>query len=166
MPLVNRGLVTHGASACSMTVTHPSPAADVAVTGTGSQDLDPTNGGYTPVLNIYQPGIITGSLFTQLADGRVQVNRPALLDVSGYADVAQTANNSTVGLVFSVERGGVINLSPRSVHSRMPNQGDIGNISGHGLLEAQVGDIVGLHVASDKTGGVSFVSSNLIFREV
>jgi len=166
MPLVNRGLVTHGASVCSMTVTHPSPSEEVAVTGTGTPDLNPANGGYEPVLNIYQPGAISGSLFDQLADGRVQVNRPALLDISGYADVAQTANNSTIGIVFCVERDGVITLSPRAVHARMPNADDIGNISGGGLLRAEAGDIIGLHVASDKTGDISFVSSNLIFREV
>lgn len=147
-----------------VSITHPTPAVTIAVTGTGDQDLNPALGGFTTLLNAYQTALFTGTAFTVLADGRVQINRAGLVVINGYADISHTNNGTTVGAAFSIERGGSTVFSPRSVHARMPNAGNIGNLSGTGAVEAEAGDIIGLALASDVTGTISIRASSLVYE--
>lgn len=158
--------VNVSANICQVSITHPSVPFVVSVTGTGDADLNPANGGFVDVLNGYTQALNAGNAFTVLADGRVQVNIAGVVMVNGYADLSHPNNNTTVGAVFSITRGGSTTYSPRSVHSKMPNAGDIGNISGGGTLIAEVGDIIGLAIASNVTGNISFRSSSLIYNLV
>lgn len=150
-----------------VSITHPSgDDGKVAVVGTGDADLNPTvyASSFVTVLNKYVQVINRSTAFTVLADGRVQVNKAGYVVVTGYADVAHSNNSSTIGVSFSIERGGNTVLSPRAVHARAPNAGDIGNISGNGALLAEVGDIIGIAVASSVTGSVNFRTSSLNYE--
>lgn len=151
-------------SVCQVSITHPVTPVTISVTGTGDQDLNPADGGFTTLLNAYSPALSTGSGFTVLADGRVQVNKTGLVVIIGYADISHTNNGTTVGAAFSIERGGSTVFSPRSVHARMPNAGNIGNLSGTGAVDAQAGDIIGLGIASDITGTVNIRASSLVYE--
>lgn len=151
------------ANICQVSITHPTPVVTVAVTGTGDPDLNPANGGFVTLLNKYLQATLSGSAFTVLADGRVQVNRAGVVVVNGYADISHTNNGTTVGAAFSIERSGSTVFSPRSVHARMPNAGNIGNLSGTGAVGAQAGDIIGLALASDVTGTISIRASSLVY---
>lgn len=153
-------------SAVQVSITHPVPAFTVAVTGTGDKELVPTTATFVDVLNGYSEIVNFGSTFTVLADGRIQANKNVVCLVDGYADVTHSANSATVGVAFSIEKSGVRYVSGRSVHARVPNTGDIGNISGNGIAVLAQGDILGLAVASDVTGNVSFKSSTLNVLEI
>lgn len=151
-------------SICQVSITHPSPDYSVSVTGTGDNRLNPANGGYVSVLNGYAQVLNSGTRFTTNADGRVTVNAAGVVDVTAYVDVFHSSNNSSVGAVVSVERNGTTTYSPRAVHSKATNAGDIGNISGGGVLDAQAGDILGIALASDNTGNITIASSSVVFR--
>lgn len=147
-----------------VSITHPSPAITLAVTGTGDADLNPSLGGFSTLLNGYEQVLLTGTAFTVLTDGRVQVDRAGLIVINGYADISHTSNGTTVGAAFSIERGGSTVFSPRSVHARMPNAGNIGNLSGTGAVQAEAGDIIGIALASDVTGTISIRASSLVYE--
>ena len=152
------------ANICQVSITHPVVPSTVSVTGTGSSDLNPADGGFVDVLNEYSQALIAGQAFTILADGRVQVNRAGVVFVNGYADLSHSNNNTTVGAAFTIERGGSSVLSPRSVHAKMPNAGDIGNLCGGGTLAAETGDIIGLALASSVTGTINIRASSLVYQ--
>lgn len=149
---------------CQVSITHPDPAVTVSVTGTGNADLNPADGGFISILNSYTEALNEGTAFTVLADGRVQVNQSGVVVINGYSDISHTSNGTTVGAAFTIERNTVTTLSPRSVHARMPNAGNIGNLSGVGSLSAQAGDIIGLALASDVTGAISIRASSLVYE--
>lgn len=154
------------ANICQVSITHPDPDFTVSLTGTGDPDLNPANGGFVDVLNGYTQALNSGSAFTVLADGRVQVNTAGVIMITGYVDLSHPNNNTTVGAAFSIERSAVTVLSPRSVHAKMPNAGDIGNLSGGGTLLAEVGDIIGVALASNVTGNVDIRASSLVYQMV
>lgn len=155
-----------GHSLVQVAITHPTPDATVAVVGTADSDLDPGvhAASYIPVLNEYAQTTLSGTGFSVEADGRVKVLQSGVVQISAYADVAHSNNNSTVGAVFSITRGAGTILSARAVHTKVPNNGDIGNIAGVGIYEAVAGDLVGIALASDTTGNVSIRASGLVFR--
>ena len=153
-----------GFSMIQVSITHPDPEFIVPVVGTGNQDLDPDNGGFYDILNGYSQVYLNGDAMSVLADGRVQFLVDGKVDAKGYADVSSDTNNSTAGICFSIERNGSTIYSARSVHSKMPNSGDIGHLSGFGDLDVLAGDIVGAAIASDKSGDISIKSSSLIFH--
>jgi len=159
--LINSNFETNVAQ---VSITHPTPAITLAVTGTGDADLNPALGGFSTLLNGYEQALLAGTAFTVLADGRVQVDRAGLVVINGYADISHTSNGTTVGAAFSIERGGSTIFSPRSVHARMPNAGNIGNLSGTGALDAEAGDIIGIALASDITGTISIRASSLVYE--
>lgn len=147
-------------------ITHPDPAYTIAVTGTGDNDLNPANGGYVTALNGYSEALNEGSKFTVLADGRVRVEQDGVVKAVAYADVEHSANNATVGAAFSIERGVSTILTPRAVHSKVPNTGDVGSLSGTGSFTAVAGDILGIALASDITGSISIRASSLVVEYV
>lgn len=147
-----------------LSVTHPDPAILVSVTGTGDNDLNPADGGFVEVQSNYSLISEYGDTFTILGNGRVKVNKPCQLDVGGYLDLTHSANNATVAVTFAIVRDGVTTLSPRSIHAKMPSQGDPGNISGRGFLDTLANDEIYLVMASDVTGNVSIRASSLFFE--
>jgi len=149
-------------SVAQSSITHPSPAILVPVTGTGDPDLNPVDGGYVPVLNEYSIALEEGNGITVLPDGRLQFNRDGVAVVTAYADISHSSNNSTAGATFVLYRGGATVFSGRSVHARLPNAGDIGNVSGVGSLNVLSGDILGVAFASDITGSLSIRTSSLV----
>lgn len=150
-----------------VSVTHPvaPDLVQLTLTGTGDPDLSPVTyeSSYVDVLNGYQPIANADGAFTILPDGRVQINYAGWVVVSGFADVKHTNNNAHVGAAFSIERNAARILSSRAVHARLPNAGNIGNISGVGSLLAEAGDIIGIALASDVSGTVEIRSSTLVF---
>lgn len=155
-----------GDGIAQVSITHPAVDYFVTVVGTGTADLNPSLGGYVTVLNGFTEVLNKNGAFITLADGRVQVLKPGVVQITGFADVAHSVNNAHVGAAFSVTRSGVTTLSARAVHAKVPNAGDIGNISGTGTLLAQAGDIIGLALASSASGNVSIRSSSLVFKLV
>ena len=149
-----------------VSVTHPSPAYAVAVTGTGDNDLNPATfpSSFVTLLNGYSQALLSGPAFSVEPDGRVKVLIGGVVNVSAYADIEHSANNATAGAAFSIERGASTILSPRSVHAKMPNTGDIGNLAGGGAFSAVAGDIVGIALASDITGTLSVRASSVVFE--
>ena len=160
------GVGISGFSQTQVSITHPVPAIPVTLVGTGTPDLDPAlvAANYVTVLNNYEFIRSKGDAFTVIADGRVQINYDGAVTIDAYADMSHTSNSATVGAVFSIERGGSTVLSARSVHALMPNTGDIGNISGNGSTDLLAGDIVGIALASDKSGDINIRSSSLVFE--
>lgn len=152
-------------SVCQVSITHPSPAYTVAVTGTGDDDLNPDtySSSFVTMLNGYEEALNEGGVFTVDPDGRVRMLTNALVTITAYADLEHSANNSTAGAVFSIERGASTILSPRSVHGRLPNAGNIANLAGGGALHALAGDIIGIAIASDITGTISVRASSIVF---
>lgn len=156
-----------GNGIAQVSITHPAVNYFVTVVGTGTADLNPALGGYVQVLNGFAETLNKNGAFITLADGRVQVLNGGVVQITGFADVSHSENNTNVGAAFSVTRGGFTTLSARAVHSKLPNKlltGDIGNISGTGTLVAQAGDILGLALASSTSGDVSITSSSLVFN--
>lgn len=152
----------HNHHTAQSSVTHPSPPVIVSVVGTGSQDLNPIDGGYVEILNQYTPQVQVGTGIVVQPDGRFEFTKQGVAVVTAYADVAHSANNSSVGATFTVTRGGTTIFSGRAVHARAPNAGDISNLSGVGSLEVLPGDILGVAFASDKTGDISIRASSLV----
>lgn len=75
---------------------------------------------------------------------------------SGWASIRHSANTATVGILFGLKRDGVIiGTTASAVPSRMPNTGDIGQISGGGIVTLQAGDVIIPLVGSDKLGTVT-----------
>lgn len=147
-------------------ITHPDPAALIAVTGTGDADLQVVDGGFTTILNEYEETINKGTAFTTLADGRVQVNETGTVKITAYADMSHSVNNSTIGAVFAIERSATEIYSARTVHAKMPNSGDLGNLSGVGAFDAVAGDIVGIAIASNLSGNISVRSASTLMEFV
>tara|TARA_R110000824_G_scaffold208044_2_gene393622 strand:- start:469 stop:996 length:528 start_codon:yes stop_codon:yes gene_type:complete len=154
----------HAFSIAQVSVTHPAVPALTAVVGTGLVDLDPSLGGFATILNAFGEILNKGSVFTTLADGRVQVNVTGTVKITAYADFSHSVNNSTAGAAFAITRGGSTVYSSRSVHTKMPNAGDIGHVAGVGALDAVAGDIIGIAVASDITGNISVRAASVVLE--
>lgn len=148
-----------------VSVTHPSSGNTVSVTGTGDDGLDPSTyaSSFVDVLNAYSSAYSSGALLSVDADGRVVANSDCTVHVDGYIDLTHSSNNATAGVCFGVERFSARTLSPRSVHTKMSNGGDIGHLSGNGFVDLLAGDIVGVAVSSDVTGTLTLKSSSLTF---
>lgn len=151
---------------CQVSITHPTPAITLSVVGTGDKDLDPAvyPSNFVTLLDGYEQQLNKGTVFETLPDGRVKILVSVYVTVTAYADIQHSANNTTAGAAFSIERGAVTALSARSVHAKLPNTGDIGNISGVGSFVAEAGDIVGIALASNVTGNFNIRASSLVFE--
>jgi hypothetical protein len=155
-------------SIIQISITHPDPAAEVTVVGTGDINLNPAvfDSSFVDILNHYEQVSKKGNAFSVLNDGRVLVNYDVEAVIDAYIDVAHSSNNSTVAAVFCIERDGVRILSSRAVHTKLPSQSDIGNISGVGssLSDGKLkrGDIVGVCLASDNSGTIDIKTSSVV----
>lgn len=148
-----------------VSVTHPAVAATVAVTGTTDPDLNPVTyvASFVEVLNEFSQQYLEGTKLEVQADGRIKALVDCKVHVDGYLDLTHSVNNATAGAAFVVTRGGTPVLTARTVHSKMPNAGDIGHLSGNGMVTLLAGDIFGLALASDLTGTLDIKSSTLTF---
>lgn len=154
-------------SLAQVSVTHPADPTDaqVIVVGTGDPDLPPP-AGFVSVESGYEKITEVGKAFTVLPSGKVQINVKGYVKIDGYADIRHSVNNTTAGVAFSITRGGSTIYSARSVHTRMPNAGDIGHLSGDGTYLAEPGDIVGVGFASNISGTIQIRSSSLVFNMI
>lgn len=166
--LINMTYPKQAPSIIQVSVTHPSPEFEVAVVGTGDVNLNPSiyASSFVDALNGYEFIAMRGAAFSFVADGRILVERSVDVIIDAYADVTHSSNNSTVGVVFCIERDGQRILSSRAVHAKLPSQSDIGNISGVGAsvgeLSLRRGDIVGVCFASDKSGDITIKTSSIV----
>ena len=146
-----------------LSITYPTPAASVAVTGTGETALPPPDG-YVAVLEEYVQVFVAGETIVDSGDGRALVTRDSLLYISAYLDIFHSSNNATVGALFRIERGEDVIFSARAVHARLPNSGNIGNIAGVGVVSAMAGDLIGIALASSITGTVTIQTSSIVLQ--
>jgi hypothetical protein len=152
-------------SLIQMSVTHPNPdtLAQATVVGTANADLPPPTG-FVGLLNMYSPVVpAEGNVFVAEPDGRVRVKIAAYINIVAYADIKHSVNNSTVGAAFAIQRGGSTIYSARSVHAKMPNAGDIGHLSGNGLVLTQPEDIIGIGIASNLSGTIKIRASTIVY---
>lgn len=129
----------------------------------------PANG-YT-AYHLYQPKSGWGSGL-EVDGGRMLIKRHGKLLSNGYADMSHSANNTTVGIIFGLERDGVVYFSERSVHAKMPNSDDYGHLAGIGMtgddkdspLDVQPGDRLGIYMATDLPGMVNLYNSTVVVK--
>lgn len=140
-------------------ITYPDPAVVIAVTGTGDPELNPVDGGFVSVENAFESNLFFGDTFEFTTDGRIKVLRPGKFKISAYMDLTHSVNNATVGVTATIERATVLNLSGRSIHAKFLNAGQIANLVGIVAFDALADDIIGIAVASDLTGNITFTSS-------
>lgn len=145
-------------------ITYPVTPALIAVTGTGDTTLKPSDGGFVSVLNHFLSHLVKGTTCSVEADGRIKLHLAGLYRVSAYFDISHSANGSTVGVVVSKERNSTVTLSDRSIHAKLPNNVDIGNITGIVSFAAEIDDIIGVAVASDISGNINIITSIIVIE--
>lgn len=139
----------------------------VTVVGTGDKSLVPPTG-YVLIPNYEETSNLgDNSVFTCNPDGTItlhqQEGEQLAWMISAYYDVSHSSNNSTVGSALGIYRSGAWNFRPRAIHSEMPNLSDIGNMSGFGSADnVEDGDIIGIHIGSDRSGDVSIHTSGVV----
>ncbi len=110
----------------------------------------------------YSGGIQDGLVY-DAGNGGLRATVAGTYHFSGWLSCRHTVNNSTVGVVFGVKRGGVIvGTSPRPTPAEMPNADDIGLISSTGLVVLAVDDVAVLLVATQNAGDVTINNSTLV----
>lgn len=97
------------------------------------------------------------------AVGGLHATVAGVYKISGWASVRHSANTSSVGVVFGIFRGGaLIATSPRPTPTRIPNGGELGLISGEGLVTLEVDDVIVPLVGTDTVGTVTINNSTLV----
>lgn len=117
-----------------------------------------TNTDYTLVTGIYDaiPHGLNNGITQQAASLTVTLAGDYRVDV--WADTASTVNSTTVAFKFAVD--GVIGLTRRPKNF-MRNVGEIHNLAAFGFVSLTVGEVVTLHIASDKTAAITI--EDLVF---
>ena len=110
----------------------------------------------------YSGGIQDGLVY-DAGNGGLRATIAGTYHFDGWLSCRHTANNATVGAIFGVKRGGsIIATSPRPTPAKMPNAGDIGLISGTGLVTLEIDDVVVPLIATDNQGTVTVNNSTLV----
>ncbi len=110
----------------------------------------------------YSGGIQDGLVY-DAGNGGLRATVAGTYHFDGWLSCRHTVNNSTVGVVFGIKRGGaIIGTSPRPTPSEMPNADDIGLISGTGLVVLGVDDVVVPLIATQNIGDVTINNSTLV----
>lgn len=130
---------------------------------TGSDTLLPI----TPGTTYFEvPGYSAGTqegLVYDAGNGGLRATIAGTYHFDGWLSCRHTANGATVGVVFGVKRGGtIIATSPRPTPAKMPNGGDLGLISGTGLVTLAIDDVIVPLVATDTAGDVTLNNSTLV----
>lgn len=148
-----------------LSVTHPvAPKPSITVVGTGNKYLNPLTYNFIDIQSIFTLSGQYGDSMELQGDGRVKILRDCQIKAGGYVDLTHSANGSTVGLTFVIDRGGFLIVSPRAIHGRVPNNDDIQNIAGYGRADLLAGDFINLIVASDTSGDVTPESGSMFFE--
>lgn len=91
-----------------------------------------------------------------LTNNGLQVLQSGIYRFGGWAAIRHESNNATAGILFVIRRNEVIiGNTPSPVPALMPNVGDVGLITGEGLVTLQAYDIVETYIGSDKAGDVT-----------
>lgn len=110
----------------------------------------------------YSGGIQDGLVY-DAGNGGLRATIAGTYHFDGWLSCRHTVNNSTVGVVFGIKRGGtIIGTSPRPTPAEMPNADDIGLISGTGLVVLAVDDVVVPLIATQNAGTVTVNNSTLV----
>lgn len=112
------------------------------------------------------PGYSAGTqdgLVYDAGNGGLRATVAGTYHFDGWLSCRHTANGATVGVVFGVKRGGtIISTSPRPTPAKIPNGGDLGLISGTGLVTLAIDDVVVPLIATDTAGTVTINNSTLV----
>lgn len=141
--------------------------ANIVTFGAGQTTTDDTLLPITPGTTYFEvPGYSGGiqdGLVYDAGNGGLRATVAGTYHFDGWLSCRHTVNNSTVGVVFGVKRGGVIvGTSPRPTPAEMPNADDIGLISGTGLVVLEVNDVVVPLIATQNIGDVTINNSTLV----
>lgn len=110
----------------------------------------------------YSGGTQEGLVF-DAGNGGLRATVAGVYHFDGWLSCRHTVNGATVGVVFGVKRAGaIVATSPRPTPAKMPNGGDLGLISGTGLLTLEVNDVVVALVGTDAEGDVTVNNSTLV----
>lgn len=112
-------------------------------------------------------GNISNGVVYDAINGGLRVTAAGDYQASGWASVRHSGINAAVGIVFGIKRGGtIIATSPRPTPARVPNSGDLGLISGEGLVSLLVDDVLVPLIGSDTAGTITINNSTLVVRMV
>ncbi|AUR82706.1 hypothetical protein NVP1271B_08 [Vibrio phage 1.271.B._10N.286.54.B4] len=141
--------------------------SNIVTFGAGQTTADDTLLPITPGTTYFEvPGYSGGiqdGLVYDAGNGGLRATVAGTYHFDGWLSCRHTVNNSTVGVVFGVKRGGVIvGTSPRPTPAEMPNADDIGLISGTGLVVLEVNDVVVPLIATQNIGDVTINNSTLV----
>lgn len=141
--------------------------SNIVTFGAGQTTTDDTLLPITPGTTYFEvPGYSGGiqdGLVYDATNGGLRATVAGTYHFDGWLSCRHTVNNSTVGVVFGVKRGGVIvGTSPRPTPAEMPNADDIGLISGTGLVVLEVNDVVVPLIATQNQGDVTINNSTLV----
>lgn len=133
----------------------------------GQTTADDTLLPITPGTTYFEvPGYSGGTqdgLVYDAGNGGLRATVAGTYHFDGWLSCRHTVNNSTVGVVFGIKRGGVIiGTSPRPTPAEMPNADDIGLISGTGLVTLAVDDVIVPLIATQNVGTVTVNNSTLV----
>jgi len=145
----------------------------VTVVGTGSDLLYPPSApvaaGSGPFDGFYKVGGFVLDIAKEITfanDTLTLHNDGVFSGYIGWANFRHTANGSTVGFVFGVERAGQLIFSQRPTSAKAPNLGDLVNVSGGGVINGLANDILSLWVASDTDGTITIPNGNISFQMI
>lgn len=131
-------------------------------TTTDDKLLPITSGTTYSEVSGYSGGIQDGLVY-DASNGGLRATVAGTYHFDGWLSCRHTANGATVGVVFGVKRGGaIIATSPRPTPTKLPNGGDLGLISGTGLLTLDINDVVVALVGTDTQGDVTINNSTLV----
>lgn len=116
---------------------------------------------YFPVPG-YSAGISEGLTY-EPSTGGLRATVTGTYEFGGWLSCRHSVNASTVGVVFGIYRkGAFVGISPRPTPAELPNGGDLGLISGRGLVELQQGDTIVPLIGSDNSGTITINNSTLV----
>jgi hypothetical protein len=109
----------------------------------------------------YSAGVQDGLVYDS-GNGGLRATIAGTYQFVGWSSVRHSVDDATVGVVFGVKRGGaIVSTSPRPTPAKIATAGDLGLISGTGLLALQVDDVVVPLIGTDTEGDVTINNSTL-----
>lgn len=132
----------------------------VAVTGTGDKNLVPTLATYVPYT--YTISTLRDGAVEDNGDGTILILKSGYYGIDVYLDVSHSANSAHIGgttYIYNDVTGD--RIIARANHGRVPNIGDIANLSGNGFIWLEAGERVTSAVGSDVTGTITIHVSHL-----
>lgn len=143
-------------------------ATPYALIGTEEKLLPPpsvaqpiTGGNYNNYVRVTEY-VAENPRYLSVVDGQIIIEKPMrYFSGAAYAVFSHSHNNSVVSFVFGFERNGMITFSQRPLANEAPNLGEPVAISGGGQFVAEEGDKISVWIASNRSGNVKILNSNL-----